>query len=299
MEVEKGTKMGFEETELRLGLPGNGGGGTEGGESARKRGFSETVDLKLNLSSKEGGVDPNHEKTQTENNLLATDPAKPPAKFEMKVYFTHHDMYIHIYIYIRAQVVGWPPVRSFRKNMLAVQKSSTDQRSTEKVPGGNATCVKVSMVGAPYLRKVDLKNYNSYHELSDALGKMLSSFTIGNCGGSHGTKDFLNESRLVDLLNGTDYVPTYEDKDGDWMLVGDVPWDTKSHGEMQEQKFQVVSTTACSFDLVARMLKALRNSQGAGTGVSEGDVPIWEVIVGREQEHVHADGAFIHACPFV
>ncbi|KAJ6306569.1 hypothetical protein OIU76_001536, partial [Salix suchowensis] len=72
MEVEKGTKMGFEETELRLGLPGNGGGG--------KRGFSETVDLKLNLSSKEGGVDPNHEKTQTENNLrLATDPAKPPA----------------------------------------------------------------------------------------------------------------------------------------------------------------------------------------------------------------------------
>ncbi|KAG5246283.1 auxin-induced protein [Salix suchowensis] len=197
MEVEKGTKMGFEETELRLGLPGNGGGG--------KRGFSETVDLKLNLSSKEGGVDPNHEKTQTENNLrLATDPAKPPAK---------------------AQVVGWPPVRSFRKNMLAVQKSSTDQGSTEKVPGGNATCVKVSMVGAPYLRKVDLKNYNSYHELSDALGKMLSSFTIGNCGGSHGTKDFLNESRLVDLLNGTDYVPTYEDKDGDWMLVGDVPWD--------------------------------------------------------------------------
>ncbi|CAL9232076.1 unnamed protein product [Arabidopsis halleri] len=21
------------------------------------------------------------------------------------------------------------------------------------------------------------------------------------------------------------FVPTYEDKDGDWMLVGDVPWD--------------------------------------------------------------------------
>ncbi|WRX22528.1 AUX/IAA domain - like 10 [Theobroma cacao] len=24
---------------------------------------------------------------------------------------------------------------------------------------------------------------------------------------------------------GSDYAPTYEDKDGDWMLVGDVPWD--------------------------------------------------------------------------
>ena len=80
MEVEKGTKMRFEETELRLGLPGNGGGGSEGGEFARKRGFSETVDLKLNLSSKEGGIDPNHENTRREKNLLATDPAKPPAK---------------------------------------------------------------------------------------------------------------------------------------------------------------------------------------------------------------------------
>lgn len=24
--------------------------------------------------------------------------------------------------------------------------------------------------------------------------------------------------------NGIEYMPTYEDKDGDWMLVGDVPW---------------------------------------------------------------------------
>ena len=35
----------------------------------------------------------------------------------------------------------------------------------------------------------------------------------------------MNESKLVDLLSGSDYVPTYEDKDGDWMLVGDVPWE--------------------------------------------------------------------------
>nr|DAD19732.1 TPA_asm: hypothetical protein HUJ06_021195 [Nelumbo nucifera] len=80
------------------------------------------------------------------------------------------------------------------------------------------------MDGAPYLRKVDLKMYKSYQELSDALGKMFSSFTIGNCG-PQGMKDFMNESKLMDLLNGSEYVPTYEDKDGDWMLVGDVPWE--------------------------------------------------------------------------
>jgi len=28
----------------------------------------------------------------------------------------------------------------------------------------------------------------------------------------------------VDAVNGTEYVPTYKDTDGDWMLVGDVPW---------------------------------------------------------------------------
>ena len=46
----------------------------------------------------------------------------------------------------------------------------------------------------------------------------------GNCG-SQGLKDFMNESKLMDLLNSSEYVPTYEDKDGDWMLVGDVPWE--------------------------------------------------------------------------
>lgn len=48
----------------------------------------------------------------------------------------------------------------------------------------------------------------------------------GNCGsqGING-RDFMNESKLMDLLNGSEYVPTYEDKDGDWMLVGDVPWE--------------------------------------------------------------------------
>jgi auxin-responsive protein IAA len=27
-----------------------------------------------------------------------------------------------------------------------------------------------------------------------------------------------------EVNNGVEYVPTYEDKDGDWMMLGDVPW---------------------------------------------------------------------------
>ncbi|KAK8565343.1 hypothetical protein V6N13_020464 [Hibiscus sabdariffa] len=186
-------KLGFEETELRLGLPG------EGGEVVRKRGFSDTdtdtVDLKLNLSS------PNDNKDTTTLLPCHNDPAKPPAA--------------------KAQVVGWPPVRSFRKNMLSTQKSGGGVKDS----GEKAAFVKVSLDGAPYLRKVDLRMYESYQQLSDALAKMFSSFTIGNCGSQGILKDFMNESKLMDLLNGSEYVPTYEDKDGDWMLVGDVPWE--------------------------------------------------------------------------
>ena len=45
--------------------------------------------------------------------------------------------------------------------------------------------------------------------------------------GSHGTlgRELLSESKLKDLLHGLEYVLTYEDRDGDWMLVGDVPWE--------------------------------------------------------------------------
>ncbi|XP_061340446.1 auxin-responsive protein IAA16 isoform X1 [Gastrolobium bilobum] len=209
-ERDKYSMINFEETELRLGLPRN---GNEGESTLKntcstftgKRGFSETssasVDLKLNLSSNNvlASADKAKEKTVATTVAApparANDPAKPPAK---------------------AQVVGWPPVRSFRKNIANVQRTTTNNAA--------AAFVKVSMDGAPYLRKVDLKLYKSYQELSDALAKMFCSFTNGKCG-SQGMKDLLNESKLIDLLNGSDYVPTYEDKDGDWMLVGDVPWE--------------------------------------------------------------------------
>ncbi|XP_057959740.1 auxin-responsive protein IAA14-like isoform X2 [Malania oleifera] len=228
--------LNLKETELCLGLPGGGGGGegeaSAAAKSGGKRGFSETVDLKLNLqpSAKESsavmdlGDQKMMMKSPKEKNTVVLpcikDPAKPPAK---------------------ALVVGWPPVRSYRKNIMANnnnnQKSTMmmmsattdhqDQNDHQKVTAVAAAAgayVKVCMDGAPYLRKVDLKMYKSYQELSDALAKMFSSFTMGNYGGQR-MIDFMNESKLMDLLNSSEYVPTYEDKDGDWMLVGDVPWE--------------------------------------------------------------------------
>lgn len=166
--------LDYEETELKLGLPGSSRIG--GSETERKRGFSETVDLKLGSS---GGCNFAY-LTAESSDTRSSASGKLPAN--------------------KAQVVGWPPVRSFRKNALK-----------------SCTYVKVAVDGAPYLRKVDLEMYGGYQQLLTALKEMFSCFTIRNSPNN-------NERRLVDPLNGTEYVPTYEDKDGDWMLVGDVPW---------------------------------------------------------------------------
>ncbi|KAK4365960.1 hypothetical protein RND71_013840 [Anisodus tanguticus] len=194
--------LNLKETELCLGLPG--GGELLRDQNIKKRGFSETVDLKLNLQSTDS---PAMKKDQKMNNppketSCNKDTVEPPAK---------------------AQVVGWPPVRSYRKNVMA-QKGNNNEESDKGGSSSSVAFVKVSMDGAPYLRKVDLKMYKSYQQLSDSLTKMFSSFTMGNYG-AQGMIDFMNERKLMDLLNSSDYVPTYEDKDGDWMLVGDVPWE--------------------------------------------------------------------------
>ncbi|KAK7294219.1 hypothetical protein RJT34_17106 [Clitoria ternatea] len=125
----------------------------------------------------------------------------------------------------KAQVVGWPPIRSFRKNTMTSNLVKSNKEGKEK-SGVGCLYVKVSMDGAPYLRKVDLKTYTNYTELSSALEKMFRCFTIGQCS-SRGLagKEGLSESAFRDLLHGSEYVLTYEDKDGDWMLVGDVPWE--------------------------------------------------------------------------
>ncbi|KAG7021827.1 Auxin-induced protein AUX22 [Cucurbita argyrosperma subsp. argyrosperma] len=91
--------------------------------------------------------------------------------------------------------MGWPPVRSYRK------------KTTEM----NYKYVKVAADGAPYLRKLDLQMFNGYHQLFKAFQELFPSYPI--CCNN------LNPVKRAD-----EYLPTYEDKDGDWMLVGDVPW---------------------------------------------------------------------------
>ncbi|KAI5059617.1 hypothetical protein GOP47_0025936 [Adiantum capillus-veneris] len=97
------------------------------------------------------------------------------------------------------QIVGWPPVRLYRKQTLA--------KPVEMF-------VKVNMDGMTVGRKVDLSACKSYKGLLLALEEM---FRPSQGGRESDIKHFL-------LSSEPDYVLTYEDKEGDWMLVGDVPW---------------------------------------------------------------------------
>ncbi|KAL1363549.1 hypothetical protein HN51_011764 [Arachis hypogaea] len=216
-EMEESIGLNLKATELRLGLPGS-ESPVKSTSLGAKRGFSDAIDGKWVLSGNgKAGSDlalgkdaslfsPPSDNTNNDP-LPLPQPSKPiPAPAA------------------KAQVVGWPPIRSFRKNSMATQPPQKNEADAEPKPG--CLYVKVSMDGAPYLRKMDLNNYASYRDLSSALEKMFSCFTLGQCG-SHGvsSRDNSSESKLRDLLHGSEYVLTYEDKDGDWMLVGDVPWE--------------------------------------------------------------------------
>ncbi|KAF7153707.1 hypothetical protein RHSIM_Rhsim01G0269900 [Rhododendron simsii] len=171
-------------TELRLGLPGS--------DVPEKQSSINVRGNKRALSEMDGASD--SEKGDRDR--------APPAK---------------------AQVVGWPPVRSYRRNCF-------QPKNTEAEASG--MYVKVSMDGAPYLRKIDLEVYNSYPELLKALENMFKC-TIGGYSEREG-------------YDGSDYAPTYQDKDGDWMLVGDVPWD--------------MFTTSC------KRLRIMKGSDAKGLG---------------------------------
>lgn len=126
-------------------------------------------------------------------------------------------------------VVGWPPIRSFRKNLA---NSSSKPAPIVSHNGGSeigktievskkGLFVKINMDGIPIGRKVDLKAYGSYEKLSSAVEELFQGLLAAQMDpATSGSQAFTG------LLDGTgEYSLVYEDNEGDRMLVGDVPWE--------------------------------------------------------------------------
>ncbi|XVF42192.1 hypothetical protein PTKIN_Ptkin01aG0340200 [Pterospermum kingtungense] len=167
--------LNLDATELRLGLPGT----------------SEESPEKLTLRSNKRALPDMNDEASMSSHDHNSDVAPAAKKCDQDTAPL-----------TKAQVVGWPPIRNYRKNCLQPKKTEAETAGIY---------VKVSMDGAPYLRKIDLKVYKGYPELLKALEHMFK-FKAGEYSEREG-------------YNGSEFVPTYEDKDGDWMLVGDVPWE--------------------------------------------------------------------------
>eukprot|EP00257_Ricinus_communis_P008669 XP_002526541.2 auxin-responsive protein IAA11 isoform X2 [Ricinus communis] len=152
-----------------------------------------------------------------------------------------------------SQVVGWPPIRAYRMNSMVNQAKSMAADEFNSVVGGNkgnntlvektkngsnmnnsiskartSLFVKVNMDGIPIGRKVDLSAHGCYEALAQTLEDMFlqPTPTINALRPSATEHNIMADgTRRPTLLDGSsEFVLTYEDKEGDWMLVGDVPW---------------------------------------------------------------------------
>ncbi|KAJ1691080.1 hypothetical protein LUZ63_015235 [Rhynchospora breviuscula] len=216
-----------EKLELRLGLPGeeNEKEEKQSAKSAFSLSFSENVSKRAFLGSvetnegkgterKASGAPPVAHGTRTINSSIANNSSQTRTS--------------------NAPVVGWPPIRSFRKNLACSSnsKSPLETRDGGLVNGNRADSnkkgcfVKINMDGIPIGRKIDLKAYGDYDELSSAVDQLFRGLLAAQ------RDPLVNEKiggekdqEIKGLLDGSgEYTLVYEDEEGDRVLVGDVPW---------------------------------------------------------------------------
>ncbi|KVH89926.1 Aux/IAA-ARF-dimerization [Cynara cardunculus var. scolymus] len=98
---------------------------------------------------------------------------------------------------VAAVVVGWPPVRTSRKNIMTSSYNSTKVVSLpEKAPAADSGGGK----------KTSSDHENTQGDVSSSTTKTQIDVTTGLLDGNGG------------------YTLVYEDNEGDRILVGDVPW---------------------------------------------------------------------------
>nr|GMD04068.1 auxin-responsive protein IAA29-like [Ipomoea batatas] len=107
-------------------------------------------------------------------------------------------------------VVGWPPINSVRRKLYHLQRHRCCEVNVENGGGGhwrrlnNSLFVKVKMEGVGIARKIDLTAHHSYQTLTNTLIAL-----------------FGRSEEEVEA-----YTLTYEDKEGVWVVAGDVAWRT-------------------------------------------------------------------------
>ncbi|GLT25490.1 hypothetical protein SLA2020_006140 [Shorea laevis] len=215
--------------ELRLGPPGE----VEllGCKNGAKRAFQHTVEAKNgeNPSSTTSGRDTQKDKQHFNPLILKqfSSMAEESSQHTDKKANTSNERSMAC-----PPVVGWPPIRSSRRNLTGSSLSklaseSPKEESVRKLEKNQF--VKINMEGIPIGRKVNLKAYNSYEELSIAIDRLFSGLLAVQRNSSstqNGSKIEESSKTSEESLAGSEeYTLVYEDEEGDRILVGDVPWE--------------------------------------------------------------------------
>ncbi|ONK78809.1 uncharacterized protein A4U43_C02F22650 [Asparagus officinalis] len=103
----------------------------------------------------------------------------------------------------RSQLSNWPPIKPLLRSTLTGRGNPLNPPTL---------FVKVYMEGIPIGRKLDLYSFNNYDGLMQTLRLMFKTTIILT-------------PELGPVSSTKIHVLTYEDKEGDWMMVGDVPWE--------------------------------------------------------------------------
>ncbi|XP_020398672.1 auxin-responsive protein IAA4 isoform X2 [Zea mays] len=137
----------------------------------------------------------------------------------------------------------WPPIKPFLRSALT---ASARRRRT--------LLVKVYMEGVAIGRKLDLLLLDGYDSLLAKLRHMFkASITFADAMEYHQRVPHEKPAHVL----------TYEDRDGDWMMVGDVPWEYVSpppplHQSLFTCAFHLQETRICSGRLFLGSVKKLR-----------------------------------------
>ncbi|GFZ04202.1 phytochrome-associated protein 1 [Actinidia rufa] len=248
-----GSKSEEKKLELRLGPPGEDYGAKLEREGRKKEdgilslgyfgGFTYSVDMKTTengwIMKNNGGQNQQFsftEKFQSNNNAEKKVFSSSAAAFANPAVVPNSSQ--KRTAPAPAPVVGWPPIRSFRKNLASSSSSKPVPESPDAVPNKLSSekpadsCrkgffVKINMDGVPIGRKVDLKAYDSYEKLSSAVDELFRGLLAAQKDSSsceiHHKQE--GEKAITGLLDGTgEYTLVYEDTEGGRVLVGDIPW---------------------------------------------------------------------------
>ncbi|XP_057964174.1 auxin-responsive protein IAA31-like isoform X2 [Malania oleifera] len=141
----------------------------------------------------------------------------------------------------------WPPIKQQLRRALNNNNNNNNNSNNNASSSIRSNMyVKVYKEGIPIGRKIDLLAHSGYPSLFSSLSLMFFSspvpsfFSSSSSSSSclpddhdeelHADQTEMQQQQLqyyhCDDNNKDSYhVLTYEDKDGDWMMVGDVPWE--------------------------------------------------------------------------